>query len=167
MSYFLIMIVLASEPRDCLVSEWSGWAGCSKTCGIGETVRGCSVTTTTTITIIMYQVRTRTVTQQPVHGGRHCPSLRDYKWCGSARNCKQGEIQTNSFIDESFPFYSLLFRIFQLVMAAMKDRIGRIPQMLRRSVDIRSLSTWDLFMLNLTQRSMHARLQTCLTSHES
>jgi len=60
------------KPRDCLVSEWSGWAGCSKTCGIGETVR------------------TRTVTQQPVHGGRHCPSLRDYKWCGSARNCKQG-----------------------------------------------------------------------------
>jgi len=60
------------KPRDCLVSEWSDWAGCSKTCGIGETVR------------------TRVVTREPVHGGRHCPPTRDYKWCGSARNCKQG-----------------------------------------------------------------------------
>ena len=21
---------------------------------------------------------------------RHCPALRDYKWCGSARNCNKG-----------------------------------------------------------------------------
>lgn len=44
--------------------------------------------------------------------------------------------------------YSLLFRILQLVMAAMKDWDPRIPQLQS------SLSKWDL--LNLTQHSMHA-----------
>ena len=51
------------EPRDCKVSEWSSWGPCSKTCGIGETLR------------------TRVIEQHPAHGGRHCPPLRDYKWC--------------------------------------------------------------------------------------
>jgi len=60
------------KPRDCIVSEWSSWGPCSKTCGIGETLR------------------TRVVQQHPAHGGRHCPPLRDYKWCGSARNCNKG-----------------------------------------------------------------------------
>jgi len=60
------------KPRDCVVTEWSSWGPCSKTCGIGETER------------------TRVVTQHPAHGGRHCPALRDYKWCGSARNCNKG-----------------------------------------------------------------------------
>lgn len=60
------------KPRDCKVSEWSSWGPCSKTCGIGETLR------------------TRVIEQHPAHGGRHCPPLRDYKWCGSARNCNKG-----------------------------------------------------------------------------
>jgi len=60
------------KPRDCHVSEWSSWGPCSKTCGIGETLR------------------TRVIKQHPAHGGRHCPPLRDYKWCGSARNCNKG-----------------------------------------------------------------------------
>ena len=41
--FHFLVISLALEPKDCLVSEWSGWAGCSKTCGIGETVRGFTI----------------------------------------------------------------------------------------------------------------------------
>jgi len=60
------------KPRNCEVSEWSVWGACSKSCGIGESSRS------------------RSITQHPKHGGQRCPSLRDYKWCGSARNCKKG-----------------------------------------------------------------------------
>ena len=67
--YFYILFV---EPRDCKVSEWSNWGPCSKTCGIGETLRS------------------RVIDIHPAHGGRHCPALRDFKWCGSARNCNKG-----------------------------------------------------------------------------
>ena len=61
-----------SETRDCKVSSWSGWGECSKTCGIGETIR------------------TREIEQHPAHGGRPCQPLREFKWCGSARNCNKG-----------------------------------------------------------------------------
>ena len=36
------------------------------------------------------QVRTRTVRQSARGGGTPCPALIDYRWCGSARNCKAG-----------------------------------------------------------------------------
>ncbi|XP_023324329.1 uncharacterized protein LOC111698276 [Eurytemora carolleeae] len=57
------------KTRSCEVSTWIGWSACSKSCGIGEAVR------------------TRTILKHPRHGGTPCPKLRDYKWCGSARNC--------------------------------------------------------------------------------
>lgn len=60
------------RPRNCQVTQWGDWGSCSKSCGIGEAVRK------------------RTVRQEPRHGGVVCPSLTDYKWCGSARNCKEG-----------------------------------------------------------------------------
>ena len=47
--FHFLVISLALEPKDCLVSEWSGWAGCSKTCGIGETVRGFTLQISTTM----------------------------------------------------------------------------------------------------------------------
>jgi len=60
------------KPQRCLVSSWSEWGGCSQSCGIGESVR------------------TRTIIHHPRHGGHPCPPIKDYKWCGSARNCNQG-----------------------------------------------------------------------------
>lgn len=62
----------SKKPRNCEVSEWTEWSSCSKTCGIGESIR------------------TRTILKHPRHGGSVCPKLRDYKWCGSARNCHNG-----------------------------------------------------------------------------
>jgi len=60
------------KQRNCKVSSWSEWTDCNKSCGIGEAERR------------------REVVQRPAHGGLPCPALVDYKWCGSARNCKTG-----------------------------------------------------------------------------
>jgi len=59
-------------PRSCAVSGWGEWSSCSKSCGIGEAIR------------------TRTIKTHPRHSGTPCPKLREYKWCGSARNCNVG-----------------------------------------------------------------------------
>ncbi|XP_050690643.1 spondin-1-like isoform X4 [Eriocheir sinensis] len=56
-------------PRDCRVSEWSGWSTCSKTCGIGE------------------QTRARIIVKHARRGGKVCPVLEETTWCGSARAC--------------------------------------------------------------------------------
>ncbi|KAF2366474.1 Spondin N-terminal [Trinorchestia longiramus] len=55
--------------RDCVVSPWTEWSPCSKTCGIGE------------------QVRTRHVKKHARRQGRPCPILSETQWCGSARDC--------------------------------------------------------------------------------
>eukprot|EP00092_Neocalanus_flemingeri_P019836 GFUD01021487.1.p1 GENE.GFUD01021487.1~~GFUD01021487.1.p1 ORF type:complete len:476 (+),score=137.91 GFUD01021487.1:85-1512(+) len=61
----------SKKPRNCLVTAWGAWGPCSKTCGIGESVR------------------VRMVAGQS-HHGLPCPALTEYRWCGSARNCKEG-----------------------------------------------------------------------------
>jgi len=63
----------SKRPRNCHVSSWGEWGPCSKSCGIGESVRR------------------RKIVQTARHGGSPCPNLVDYRWCGSARNaCKSG-----------------------------------------------------------------------------
>ncbi|CAB4059116.1 Spondin-2 [Lepeophtheirus salmonis] len=56
-------------PRNCRVGKWGDWGTCSKTCGIGESVRS------------------RSIVHKPKRGGKPCPGLKSVKWCGSARNC--------------------------------------------------------------------------------
>lgn len=50
-------------PRDCVVSEFSLWTPCSKTCGIG------------------LQNRIRSVLAPPLFGGATCPNLTEFQTC--------------------------------------------------------------------------------------
>nr|XP_026689790.1 thrombospondin type-1 domain-containing protein 7B-like isoform X3 [Ciona intestinalis] len=60
----------APAPVNCQVSGWSGWSGCSVTCGQGT------------------QTRSRYVTVNPANGGAGCPGLTETKTCSiSKQNC--------------------------------------------------------------------------------
>lgn len=50
-------------PRDCVVSEFSQWTSCSKTCGMG------------------LQNRIRFVLSPPLFGGAFCPNLTEFQTC--------------------------------------------------------------------------------------
>ncbi|XP_050543601.1 spondin-1 isoform X2 [Daktulosphaira vitifoliae] len=60
-----------SKYRDCRVSDWSEWSGCSVSCGIGE------------------MQRRRQIIKHPRGAGKQCPPLQETKWCGSAKDCPQ------------------------------------------------------------------------------
>ena len=51
------------RPRDCQVSEWTPWSGCSKNCGGG------------------IKTRTRKVEYPPKYGGSPCPILEEKRGC--------------------------------------------------------------------------------------
>jgi hypothetical protein len=52
-------------PINCEVSDWEPWSECSEPCGGGK------------------ESRTRTVTQDPLHGGQDCPELREERACNT------------------------------------------------------------------------------------
>uniref|UniRef100_A0A8C9U5U9 Thrombospondin type-1 domain-containing protein 7A n=1 Tax=Scleropages formosus TaxID=113540 RepID=A0A8C9U5U9_SCLFO len=60
-------------PRPCVVSQFSSWSGCSRTCGAG------------------LQHRTRAVLAGPVYGGAGCPNLTQTRPCENLRSCPTGE----------------------------------------------------------------------------
>ncbi|KAL2081495.1 hypothetical protein ACEWY4_023348 [Coilia grayii] len=60
-------------PHDCVVSDFSAWSGCSKTCGVG------------------LQHRTRVVLATPMYGGANCPNLTQTRSCSNAALCLTGE----------------------------------------------------------------------------
>ncbi|HIE82519.1 MAG TPA: hypothetical protein EYQ00_01125 [Dehalococcoidia bacterium] len=53
------------------MGEWQEWSACSKSCGIGESMRK------------------REIVRKPRRGGNPCPPLKAMRWCGSARNCRE------------------------------------------------------------------------------
>ncbi|XP_068190028.1 thrombospondin type-1 domain-containing protein 7A [Antennarius striatus] len=63
-------------PRDCVVSEFSMWTSCSKTCGMG------------------LQNRIRFVLAPPLFGGAVCPNLTEFQTC-QTRLC-EGEVSLYS-----------------------------------------------------------------------
>jgi len=59
-------------PQDCVVSEWSAWGSCDKSCGaepVGTRLFGAK------------QIRTRYVLTPAESGGHKCPSLTQSKLC--------------------------------------------------------------------------------------
>lgn len=68
-----------SDPVDCVVSEWSPWSPCSKTCGYGTNFRN------------------RSVISFPKHGGQPCPVLQETSYCGSLSNCGWSSSKFNSW----------------------------------------------------------------------
>jgi semaphorin 5 len=56
---------LQACPVDCQVSAWTPYTKCSASCGGGVAAR------------------TRTITTQPLHGGRACPELHETKACAT------------------------------------------------------------------------------------
>ncbi|KAI4901075.1 hypothetical protein NFI96_016563 [Prochilodus magdalenae] len=56
-------------PLDCVVSDYSSWSGCSRTCGVG------------------LQHRTRQVLAAPMYGGSGCPNLTQTRPCGHQLPC--------------------------------------------------------------------------------
>lgn len=63
-------------PRDCVVSQFSPWTSCSKTCGLG------------------LQNRVRSVLAPPLFGGMVCPNLTEFRTC-SPRQCEGREMVFN------------------------------------------------------------------------
>lgn len=60
-------------PQDCVVSDFTPWSSCSKTCGAG------------------LQHRTRHVLATPMFGGAKCPNLTETRTCAGAAECPAGE----------------------------------------------------------------------------
>uniref|UniRef100_A0A3P8SWS5 Thrombospondin type 1 domain containing 7B n=1 Tax=Amphiprion percula TaxID=161767 RepID=A0A3P8SWS5_AMPPE len=60
-------------PQDCVVSDFTSWSGCSKTCGAG------------------LQHRTRHVLATPMYGGANCPNLTETRTCSHPVDCPAGE----------------------------------------------------------------------------
>ena len=60
-------------PHDCVVSDFTSWSSCSKTCGAG------------------LQHRTRHVLASPMYGGANCPNLTETRTCISSLDCPVAE----------------------------------------------------------------------------
>ncbi|TSK20124.1 Thrombospondin type-1 domain-containing protein 7A [Bagarius yarrelli] len=63
-------------PRDCVVSQFSPWTSCSKTCGLG------------------LQNRARSVLAPPLFGGMLCPNLTEFRTC-APKHCDGREMVFN------------------------------------------------------------------------
>uniref|UniRef100_A0A7N8X460 Spondin-1 n=1 Tax=Mastacembelus armatus TaxID=205130 RepID=A0A7N8X460_9TELE len=68
--------MLPECPIDCVMSEWTEWSECNKSCGKGHTIR------------------TRIVTLEPQFGGDPCPETIQRKKC-KLRKCNQGQANTD------------------------------------------------------------------------
>ncbi|XP_053356007.1 spondin-1a [Clarias gariepinus] len=63
--------MLPECPSDCMMSEWSEWSECNKSCGKG------------------HMIRTRMIKLEPQFGGEACPEIVQRKKC-KIRKCNQG-----------------------------------------------------------------------------
>lgn len=60
-------------PQDCIVSDFTSWSSCGKTCGVG------------------LQHRIRHVLATPMYGGATCPNLTDTRTCSTHFDCPSEE----------------------------------------------------------------------------
>lgn len=70
---FLCLSLLA---MDCVMSEWSEWSECSKSCGKG------------------HLIRSRMITLEPQFGGDLCPETTQRKTC-KIKKCNQGGLNSD------------------------------------------------------------------------
>ncbi|XP_016342390.1 spondin-1-like [Sinocyclocheilus anshuiensis] len=68
--------MLPECPMDCVMSEWSEWSECSKSCGKG------------------HLIRTRMITLEPQFGGDPCPETTQRKTC-KIKKCNQGGLNSD------------------------------------------------------------------------
>ena len=61
----LVIQGLRPDPVECMVTPWSAWVSCSKTCGGGT------------------KSRRREIAQQPLHDGEACPVLEGERACNT------------------------------------------------------------------------------------
>jgi hypothetical protein len=72
------------QAINCVVSDWSNWGTCSKTCGGGT------------------QQRTKSITTQPQNGGRACPpssELTESQTCNT-QSCPQQTEKQDCVVNE-------------------------------------------------------------------
>lgn len=68
---FLILSSILPPATDCMLSEWSEWSECNKSCGKG------------------HMIRSRMVKLEPQFGGMPCPETVQRKKC-KIRKCTKG-----------------------------------------------------------------------------
>uniref|UniRef100_A0AAV2LTW7 Spondin-like TSP1 domain-containing protein n=1 Tax=Knipowitschia caucasica TaxID=637954 RepID=A0AAV2LTW7_KNICA len=68
--------MLPECPIDCIMSDWSEWSECNKSCGKGHTIR------------------TRMVIMEPQFGGNACTEIIQRKKC-KVRKCTRGQANSD------------------------------------------------------------------------
>lgn len=110
---FIFVFVLCSNPAiDCMVSDWSEWFECNKSCGRGHTIR------------------TRMVKLEPQFGGSSCPETIQRKRCkirkcrtkakeekrgGGGKRRRHGKVGSDVVVEDQQGGLDLLYHYYEVI----------------------------------------------------